>query len=242
MILLMEHSPSEARPIRRGAWVQRAGLGATIPLLAGHVAWLVGSHELPALGLVVLGAAVGMLLLDGLTGLVHWAFDTWGDERTRWVGPVLVHSFREHHDDPRAMVAHDWVQVNRETLGAALLALSVLSLPTIHQSLLARPFAAGVAYGLVGLGSIANQLHLWAHAPSPPRVVGWLQEAGLILSPERHARHHTGLRTSAYCVATGWLNPLLDGLGVWRVLEVGIASMTGARPRAAERGIPTGLL
>ena len=52
-----------------------------------------------------------------------------------------------------------------------------------------------------------------------PRPVAWLQGAGLILTPARHARHHTASHAGAYCVTTGWLNPLLDRLQAFAAAE-----------------------
>ena len=58
-----------------------------------------------------------------------------------------------------------------------------------------------------------------------------LQRCGLTLSPARHGRHHLAPCTVAYCISTGWLNPLLDGVGFWRGLEWVVSRLTGADPR-----------
>ena len=69
-------------------------------------------------------------------------------------------------------------------------------------------------------GSVCtNLIHRWAHMPRPPRAARWLQERGLILSSERHARHHRRPFDRAYCITTGWLNTPMDRLGVWTALE-----------------------
>jgi hypothetical protein len=79
---------------------------------------------------VLAGLWLGAWAADLVTGLVHWACDTWGDERTRWLG------------------------------------------------------------------------------------------AGLVLTPERHARHHRPPHTGDYCIAGGWLDPAL-------------ARATGATPQVS---------
>jgi plasmanylethanolamine desaturase len=162
---------------------------------------------------------------------VHWGCDTWGDERTPWIGPGLIHSFREHHDAPRAMVDHDWIEVNAEPALAASAAFAVLAHPAAQGWLGERAFVAAFAWSLIAAASLANQLHQWSHAPAPPRAVRALQRAGLVLPPARHARHHRPPHTTDYCITGGWLNPLLDALGFWRGLERAVTRVTGASPR-----------
>ena len=195
---------------------------------AGLLLAALGPHTAIPAGLAAL---CGALVADAVTGLVHWACDTWGDERTRLLGPHLIRSFREHHRDPGAMLRHDWIEVNREPGVAAALALVLLSLPPMRAALAEHAALHAFLLALLAYGASANQLHLWAHAEAPPRPVRILQRCGLILAPEHHARHHRAPRTSAYCISTGWLNPALDALGFWRALERAITRLTGVRAR-----------
>ena len=77
-----------------------------------------------------------------------------------------------------------------------------------------------------------NQFHSWAHSPSPPRMVQRLQAWGLILTPERHARHHRDDHDRAYCVTSGWLNPVLDRIRFFERLERIVRAAPGRRRRA----------
>ncbi len=208
-------------------------IALAIPLTLVHVASLVVVLEPSEAWRVLLAAALGAVAVDGLTGLVHWACDTWGDEKTRWVGPGLIEGFREHHRDPNAMLSHDWIVVNREPALAATAALLGLLWPGVHGWLMAHPMAYAFVCSFAAYGAAANQLHRWAHEPHPPRWVAALQGAGLVLSPSRHARHHRAPSLSGYCISTGWLNPLLDRLGFWRWLERAIQRATGVAPRSA---------
>jgi len=167
-----------------------------------------------------------------VTGLVHWACDTWGSDRTPWLGPALIRDFRIHHRDPDAMLAHDWVSVNATPGAAAVAGLGLLTLPALQPELAARPFAYAAMLALLVFGGAANQLHQWAHAPRAPRWVRVLQRGGVLLSPRRHARHHAAQHTAAYCISTGWLNPLLDGVGAWRALEHVVETFTAVPPRS----------
>ena len=175
------------------------------------------------------GLLVGALAADLVTGLVHWGCDTWGDEETPWIGSSLIRWFRAHHREPRAMLEHDWIEVNGAPAVAASAAFLVL--PFLGSQ---SVFGCAVAWSLIGTAALANQFHQWAHMGSPPLLVRKLQRSGLILSRVRHARHHAR-HTGGYCISTGWLNGLLDATGFWRVLERSIAFVTGAEPRADAR-------
>jgi ubiquitin-conjugating enzyme E2 variant len=205
------------------------------PLLSAfHAMHLIRSGPADAWLPILLGSIGGALAADLATGLVHWACDTWGSERTPWFGPSLIRSFREHHRDPKAMLDHDWIEVNGEAAAAAGVALLALASPAAQSALVGRPFAYALVWATISLAALANQLHLWSHAPEPPGIVRALQRRGLMLSPVRHARHHRRPHTTGYCISTGWLNPALDAAGFWRALERAVTALTGAEPRSDE--------
>ena len=95
---------------------------------------------------------------------------------------------------------------------------------------------ASYDYVIVGAGSagsvLTNQVHKWAHQRRPPAAVRLMQRAGLILSREHHATHHRAPHTRAYCITSGWLNPLLDAIRFFAAAERVITFATGAVPRA----------
>jgi ubiquitin-conjugating enzyme E2 variant len=200
-------------------------------LTAVHALRLAAGVDAQGLPFALAGVVLGALAVDGASGLVHWACDTWGDERTPWLGPTLIYAFREHHRDPRAMLDHPWTSVNREPGIAAAVGLLLLSLPALAPLLEGHVFVYGFVCSFIAYGASANQLHQWAHMPSPPRPVRLAQRFWLILSPERHARHHRGANTVAYCISTGWLNPTLDAVGFWHKLERGILWIKHRRAR-----------
>ncbi len=221
---------SRAALARHGQALRRAVLASSILATTVLVAW-VGSDvarflfDGAALG-VVLGIAIGALVIDFVTGLVHFACDRFGDPTTPVVGPLLIRAFREHHDDPQAIVDHDWIETNGESCFLTMIALAGLALlaPYAHSNLEAA--AVTVVWTMAVLGASANQAHKWAHMQKPPAVVGFFQRAGLMLSPEKHARHHHAPHDTAYCITTGWMNPLLDWLGLWSWLERSLKGMT----------------
>lgn len=206
-------------------------IGLSLALGTAHLVLLAASLYAGSAPLALAGALVGALAADALTGLVHWSCDTWGDERTPWLGPMLIRAFREHHESPGRMLEHDWIHVNREPCLAAAAAWGLLWLPAARHALAAHPFGYALLCAFITYGAAANQLHAWAHVDRPPALVRLAQRCGLVLSPARHARHHRSQGTQAYCISTGWLNPLLDRTGFWRGLERTLSRLTGARTR-----------
>jgi ubiquitin-conjugating enzyme E2 variant len=168
---------------------------------------------------VLVALPLGVAAIDLLTGLVHWACDRFGDATTPVLGPLLIRAFREHHVDPRQMVAHDWIETNGEPCFLSAIALTVLALvaPSVQTALMAA--VVTIVWTMAAVGSWANQVHKWAHMPRAPRFARLLQRAGLALRPNEHACHHHAAHDSGYCISTGWMNPLLDRLGLWSRLE-----------------------
>lgn len=208
-------------PATRGdvAW------GAAFLLVVAPFAWrggaaLAAGDDLPALVAAVL---LGLAAADLATGAVHWACDTFFAPDTPVVGRALIAPFREHHVDPLAMTRRAFLRVSNSNVIATTVLLAAL--------LCARAAAGGPpsAFADVWVATLAasvmatNQFHKWAHLPHVPPLVARLQRLGLILSPAEHARHHTGDHTRAFCVTTGWLNPLLERARVFDRCERVIA-------------------
>jgi ubiquitin-conjugating enzyme E2 variant len=173
--------------------------------------------------------AIAFPATDLLSGVVHWAADTWGSSATPLIGPKLIAPFREHHHDPQAILAHGFMAANGAACLLALpLAAGALALP-VKRSAIA---GAGLAFvwGLLFFAALTNQFHAWAHARTPPRLVAWLQRRRLILEPVHHAVHHTA-HLKHYCVTSGWLNPWLEANRVFPRLERLVTTLTGRRPR-----------
>lgn len=176
-----------------------------------------------------LSALLAWLATDFASGLVHWAGDTWGSVRTPLVGAWFIRPFREHHDDPRAMTHHDFVETNGASAVAGVpLLVGALLLP--DESSFAPSFLFFLALG----GLLANQCHKWAHeSPSNrPHLATLAQRAGLILRPEAHRRHHARPHDSHYCTASGWANRALESMRFFRTAERLVTALTRLQPRA----------
>ena len=223
--------------IRRPRWASRLDrvvvtlffIAWGLALLRFAPAFVFFEQGIPA----CLGVVAGYLLADLLSGSVHWLADRFFTPTTPLLGPLLIAPFRDHHVDEAEMARHDFFEISGNnalvTLPVVLLLFS-LPVPDKQTSLL---LAGGIGLGLGLTASLflTNQFHGWAHQPSPPAAIRCLQRWGWILSPERHALHHRDPHDRAYCVTSGWLNPLLDRIRFFPALESLIATIGRQRRR-----------
>jgi len=162
--------------------------------------------------LALLAGFAGLCLADFISGFVHWSADTYGQPTTPILGG-FVRTFREHHADQVDITRHDFVETNGD--------VCIFSSP-VHFTLLCvveNPFALSCILGLF-VGSYTNsQIHKWAHSAEAPWLVRVCQRTRLVLSPAHHSQHHSGPHLTHYCITTGWMNTLLDGVGFFRALE-----------------------
>jgi ubiquitin-conjugating enzyme E2 variant len=212
----------EIGPRRTGAtalvdMIAVATVTAGLAILAVQL-WRALDTPLEAVTVIVMLAA-GYLTADLLTGFVHWFCDTFFEVTTPIIGPGLIAPFREHHRDPLLMTRHGFLELTGSSFrGMAPLLVAFIWFGPWPVALQAFVFA--IALGAVG----TNLLHRWAHDPAAPAVARALQRVGLILTPERHARHHAPPYEAAYCVTSGWLNPLCDRIQLWKRAEFAIRS------------------
>ena len=169
-------------------------------------------------------ALTGYLTADFLSGVVHWAGDTIGDETTPFLGKNFVMPFRQHHVDPKEISTHDLIETNGNNCIVVLAPLVIAY--CVMPSETGFWFFASTLMGFLGLFIVAtNQFHKWAHSDNPPRVAVLLQRWGLILSPEHHNIHHALPHDRQYCITVGWMNPLLNRIQFFRGAEALVAAV-----------------
>lgn len=176
-------------------------------------------------------SALGLLGADFVSGLVHWAGDTWGTEAWPIIGKRLIAPFRFHHVDPEEITLHGFFAINGSNCLVSLPVLgAACALPDGPRAL--PLFGAVLLLSLCVGVLLTNQFHKWSHEQRPSPAVRLLQRLWLILPPAHHAVHHASPHVRHYCITTGWLNGPLDRLDFFRRLERLLTWLTGATPRA----------
>ena len=153
-----------------------------------------------------------VLAADLATGVFHWIEDRYGSER--WPRPLyeaIVEPNMLHHECPQAFTRGGYWERNK---------LQVLPCVVLAGIALAFAWSPAVLLFLLLL-SHANEIHCWAHTKRDrlPRPVRWLQAVGLLQSQRHHGRHHQAPFDDRFCILTDWLNPILDTVRFWRLLE-----------------------
>jgi hypothetical protein len=197
-----------------------------------------GAHGVgDAIAMVAAGFG-GLLLADLASGLVHWLADTYGTEHTPLVGQLFVKLFRVHHSDPDNITRTGFVRINGDnSMLAALFMLGMLGLRELGigpASSWALTMLATFSFAI----TFTNLLHQWSHRKDPPAFARLLHRFRLVLTPEAHARHHKAPHLSDYCITFGWLNPVLDGIDLFRRMERGLAALGIEPTRDASDVLP----
>lgn len=214
--------PAVSRRTKTADAVDLIAVAAVMAALAVLALQLWRGAQSPAGAVIVLFMlTAGYLLADLLTGFVHWFCDTFFEETTQLVGPGLIAPFREHHRDPLLMTRHGFLELTGSSFRGLAPLLTVFVWQGSSTSILLNAFVFALAAGAVA----TNLLHRWAHDPSPPALARTLQRAGLVLTPGRHARHHEPPYAAAYCVTSGWLNPLCERLGIWTRAQAAFSAL-----------------
>ena len=181
---------------------------------------------------IIAAVFLGIVAADFVSGMVHWACDTWGRADIPILGTIVLKSFRLHHVDQLGITRHDFFEANILNF--------IVSIPVMfgafkmELSSELRAFVAMFLSFLVVFVVLTNQIHKWAHQARRSKLVSWLQKHHEILSAKAHAIHHSRPYTHAYCITTGWLNGPLEKIKFFRALERVITALTGAVPRSDE--------
>ncbi len=152
------------------------------------VAGMLGLCLITATPQMLLWALPGWLLADVFSGLFHFLGDT-----------LRLPSFWEHHTDPMIMTHHTFLFRNAE-----IFALGAIAHPLVTAY---APALKPLLDITVMLAMFSNETHRWAHlrrvGKPVPVLVQKLQNWGLILTPERHSRHHRGTFNTHFSIFAG---------------------------------------
>jgi hypothetical protein len=177
----------------------------------------------------MLAVLLALPAADFISGVVHWSADTWGNEQWPVIGERFLRPFRVHHIAPEDLCRRSFLDCNGD--------VAMLCVPVLFATLFMPNVAGLFLVAFCAWTLPTNQIHKWAHLPTPPRFVRALQCVGLILRTQHHSGHHTSPYTANYCIVNGWCNPLLNTIDFWRRAERTISRITGLTPREDEIAI-----
>lgn len=177
---------------------------------------------------------MGMAAADFFSGLLHWLFDTWGSSDSLFWGEYIVKSFREHHTRPHLILKRNWIESNGVPI---MVVVSVHIVYTIFIEDRLIPISQSVHMSMFlfcfyFMMAVSNEIHKLCHYPKKcGYFVETLRFFKIIPSVADHKKHHTFPFDDNYCLATGWMNPILRKIEFWRRLEKLITMLTGMKPR-----------
>ena len=164
------------------------------------------------------------LLADFIAGLFHWAEDTLGTTETPIWGKLFVAPNVRHHELPLEMNKIHWF---RNSLPIYAICASVLVIAWLNGG------PSWQIWYLAFVGLFAQQTHRWSHTPRKalPGPVIFLQRIGILQRGKHHYLHHRDEFNTHFCVGTPWVNPVLDRLKFWLLLERLFVPIFGAPRR-----------
>ena len=172
---------------------------------------------------VIVISFAALLVADLISGVVHWLEDSYGKEGLPVLGRLVTQANVIHHFEPRHMTYHSWLSSARGPIFGAAIALVV----AYFVGLLTWPVVL-----VAVIAANANEIHKWAHRSKTEngRLITLVQSTGLFQTRAHHARHHRPQERN-YCGVTNYLNPVLEMLRFWRLLESTIYLATRVQPR-----------
>lgn len=177
--------------------------------------------------IVVFELVLGLVIADVLIAFFHWIEDAYFSFcMTIPVLSTIAKDNSLHHYFPRDIVAYSYLENMTVTFPMAVLLLLVAfaSMPAVVMK---YKYMFGTIFVVA---SIANIFHRFAHMRDCelPMFINMLQGAGVLVGHDHHKLHHE-TSNSKYGVIMPITNYVLDGIGLWRCLELSISFVSGIR-------------
>ena len=186
---------------------------------------------------LLLDALIVYLGADFISGLFHWIEDTYLEHSAtnpyiRYVATLN----EEHHEKPNQFTQCHPMENIVTSLPIYTVAMIVgVILPWKYFGMTCH--TVFVLTVMFTFALFANIFHRFCHT-TPPTIVRWLQVLRVLQTPQHHNVHHFTEKAKIprlakgayYCVIGNVMNPLLEYIRFWRVLERFIHFTTGFKP------------
>lgn len=153
-----------------------------------------------------------ILCADFLSGIFHWWEDTYGNPNWPILGKHVVQPNLLHHHEPRAFLKGSYWQRNNTSIITGII---LIGLPFLF-GWFSLFYAACIA-----IASQSNEIHRKSHQTDKEngRLISFLQRTGLLQSRRHHGLHHQSPYHKNYCIITNYLNPVLECIRFFPILE-----------------------
>ena len=149
--------------------------------------------------------ACAYVYCDAVSGVVHILLDHTPHDVP--VLGVMARGFQYHHHQPRGITAISWYAYASHVHPVAVVLLPVLWL--------ARPSQPAQLFWSLAwcFAHLFQTAHRWAHLPPQELMLlpQFLQQLGLVISPEYHMQHHQSL-LDQFSTLNGITDPLFDAI------------------------------
>lgn len=173
---------------------------------------------------------LGYILADLFTAFAHWIEDTYIDYNSKIPFIKIIAKDNEfHHYFPRGIVGNTYFENIKIPL-IIIMPIFIFIYFYNSKTLLDYPYLYGTLFFLL---IISNIIHRWCHMRDCelPKIVILLQKIRILGSRStHHSAHHSIDSSQHYCVISSYLNPILEKINFWRILENIIYISTGIQP------------
>lgn len=169
---------------------------------------------------------VVILSSDLISGLFHWWEDAYGNPNWKILGKHVVIPNLLHHTEPRAFLKGNYWQRNNTAIISAIILIGV---PACFG------WFSWFYTVCILLASQSNEVHRKAHQTDKEngKLICFLQSLGLMQSRKHHGWHHKAPYDCNYCILTNYLNPILNAVHFFPIMEKSISILFGIKPLRA---------
>jgi len=163
---------------------------------------------------------IAWFLADIFTGFVHWIQDRYLvlGSRFEFLNKTVIAN-ELHHTAPQEFLKYTlWKNMDSSAIIAWPLCMILIMIG-----------APKIIWMTIFFASFGNVVHRWAHTSTPKLnpIIKGMQFSGVFITGTHHLKHHydqNGLvmrqnTRHKYCAMTNYMNPILDGLKIFVILE-----------------------